>query len=316
MSRYFLGSTLGIVLALFSLGTVRAQGETLDEGVFWDRLAQTSTLLDQALAQPVSARSTAPILRLWTGVQHVRLLAPSNGESVLDVDMRWITIPVTAGDTASLQAVKRQVNNLLAYHKRGGGTLSSASLAALDQILNDPRFQYSEPTPTPAPTPVPQNANNGNGLSISAIPAGLAQAMLAVLGVIVVLGVVVYFLRLARAQPAAVDLSAASPDDPVTAQNALSLASNRAASRDYRSAIRYLYLSSLLRLDERGVIHYNATLTNREHLAQVTDKPQISELLRQIVTTFEDAWYGYIPADAAAYQLYEQRIQRLWQIIA
>ena len=93
------------------------------------------------------------------------------------------------------------------------------------------------------------------------------------------------------------------------------MASDRAANRDYRTAIRYLYLSSLLTLDERGLIRYDATLTNREHLRQIDDQPQLLTLLRPIVAAFEDVWYGYAPVDEALYQRYSQDIQKLQQFI-
>ncbi len=92
------------------------------------------------------------------------------------------------------------------------------------------------------------------------------------------------------------------------------LAVRSEASQDYRAAIRYLYLSSLLTLDERGLIRYDRTLTNREHLRQVADNQPLFDLLRPIVNVFDRVWYGFAPVDAALYQDFRQNVERLTQL--
>jgi hypothetical protein len=129
-----------------------------------------------------------------------------------------------------------------------------------------------------------------------------------------VIAVFLYFARGLQIQPAALD-DGASPDEPATSSGAVDRAAEFAAAHDYRSAIRYLYLSSLLLLDERGLIHYDSSLTNREHLRQVHNRPQLHDLLRGIVNVFEDVWYGYASVDEAFYQQYLQHIHQLWQFV-
>ena len=81
--------------------------------------------------------------------------------------------------------------------------------------------------------------------------------------------------------------------------------------RDYRSAIRYLYLASLLMLDEHGLIHYDRTLTNREHLRQVAGDPELADALRPVVETFDDVWYGFASVNETIYQEFRANVERL-----
>ncbi|MCB0086165.1 MAG: hypothetical protein KDE47_34730, partial [Caldilineaceae bacterium] len=53
---------------------------------------------------------------------------------------------------------------------------------------------------------------------------------------------------------------------PLTAHSAREQAARLAQDGSYRQAVRQLYLSALLTLDERGVIQYDRSLTNREVL--------------------------------------------------
>jgi hypothetical protein len=64
------------------------------------------------------------------------------------------------------------------------------------------------------------------------------------------------------------------------------------------------------------VIHYDAALTNREHLAQVQGKPALKEPLRRVVLIFDDVWYGYAAVDEAFYTSYRLQVQQLWQSVS
>jgi len=301
------GLAWGLVL-LFALsaGLLHAQDTTLGEAEFWALLNQTDTLLNEALAQPDATDSRTKTLELWQNVQQVRL-----ADDVIAVDVRWITEPLTSGDAVSLAALQRRIRALLADHaRRTFGVIGDVSLSALDEVLQDPRFQYDLVTPTPIPTDMPAL---DLGPVSEAVSPGLSQILLVAAGVAAVVAVFLYFARSLQIQPAS--LESAAPDEPTTSASAVDHAANLAADRDYRSAIRYLYLSSLLLLDERGLLHYDSTLTNREHLRQVRERQQLHDLLRGIVNVFEDVWYGYAPVDETFYQQYLQHIHQLWQFV-
>ena len=131
---------------------------------------------------------------------------------------------------------------------------------------------------------------------------------------IVVGGVLFYLARTLRFQRAALDMPPEPGEDPPTSTAAHDLAAESEAAHDYRSAIRYLYLASLLKLDERGLIHYDRTLTNREHVRQITGNPQLVEALQPVVNTFDRVWYGFAPVDEPHYQDFRQHVERLEQL--
>jgi len=82
-------------------------------------------------------------------------------------------------------------------------------------------------------------------------------------------------------------------------------------SGDYRQAIRYLYLSALLLLDERGLLRYNRFLTNREYLRQVSNQPDLAGHLRPVIETFDRVWYGFQPVDQDSYNQYTEQVAAL-----
>ncbi len=296
-----------VLLLALSAGLLHAQDSTLGEAEFWALLNQTDSLLSEALAQPDATEARTKALELWQNVQQVRL-----SDGVVAVDMRWITEPLTADDAVALETLQNRVRALLDDHaRRAPGAGSPVSLSALDEVLQDPRFEYELLTPTPVPTDMP---SVDLGPVANAVSPRLSQILLVIAGVTVVTAVFLYFARSLQIQPAALN-DTASPDEPTTSASAVDLAANLAANRDYRSAIRYLYLSSLLLLDERGLLHYDSTLTNREHLRQIHERKQLHDLLRGIVNVFEDVWYGYAPVDEKFYQQYLQHIHQLWQFV-
>jgi hypothetical protein len=285
---------------------VYGQDLMLDEDKFWTLMRQTDNLLQQALVQPDPSAIKAEALQLWQGVRQVRL-----SNSVIEIDVQWVMQPLATGDSESLRTLQQRVRALLDYHASLVPGESGPALSALDEVLRDSRFRYEDVTPTPIPTQMP--AIDLDPVA-NAVSPGLSQVLLMAAGVVAVIAVFLYFARGLHIQPAALD-EIASPDEPATSSGAVDRAADFAAARDYRSAIRYLYLSSLLLLDERGLIHYDSTLTNREHLRQVHGRPQLHDLLRGIVNVFEDVWYGYAAVDETLYQQYLQHIHQLWQFV-
>jgi len=302
MIKPFVVAIAVALCAMLLSTTVRAQADTVQASVFWDHLRQTDTLLTRTLAESDRAALLTQIQQLWTGIAHVQ-----TGNEVINVDLQWLLKPVAAGDDSSLHAVQQQIQALLAFETQAGSIPADHSLANLQNILKDPRFQYSSPTAVPDPTLTARSPNLLNGLNFS---PELSQTILLVIGTLVIGMIVIYFARSLRLRPVKLALPGLR-DDPTTPDKALELAAQRAEALDFRSAIRYLYLSSLLSLNDAGMIEYNATLTNREHLLQIKGQRQLLEALRPVVDAFENVWYGYAPVDAAYYNRYYQQIQKL-----
>jgi hypothetical protein len=108
---------------------------------------------------------------------------------------------------------------------------------------------------------------------------------------------------------------ASGPDgalhEVLTAETALRRAHTLSTGGDFRAAVRYLYLSALLILDEHGVLRYDRSLTNREYLRTVADLPEVAATLREVIEVFDRVWYGYQPLDQAAYEQYATRVAEL-----
>ena len=100
-------------------------------------------------------------------------------------------------------------------------------------------------------------------------------------------------------------------DEVLTSEAAFQRAQSLSRGRDFRSAVRYLYLSSLLLLDERGLLRYDRTRTNREVLHPVADKPELAQPLSEVVDVFDNVWYGYHELDEDRFKHYSDRVKEL-----
>ena len=110
--------------------------------------------------------------------------------------------------------------------------------------------------------------------------------------------------------------SAVSPagdgsQQPISADRALEQAQTLSSSGDYRMAARYLYLGSLLMLEERGMLRYDRTQTNQEYLRSVAGNPELAAVLRDVIDVFDRVWYGYQPLDDKAFSHYAKRVEEL-----
>jgi hypothetical protein len=129
-----------------------------------------------------------------------------------------------------------------------------------------------------------------------------------------VIGVIVYLLRgLRRGMVADARASDDDPEGNLTAKTALDQAGGLARGGDYRTAVRYLYLSALLWLDERNILRYDRALTNREYLERVRDNPALRARMAPIVETFDRVWYGHLPIDAESFAAYRRQVEELRQ---
>ncbi len=142
-----------------------------------------------------------------------------------------------------------------------------------------------------------------------------ASWLVGLLGIGLIGGVLIYWMlglrrSLARDAHANAD---ADPEAHLTANAALQQASTLAQGGDYRTAVRYLYLSALLWLEERGHLRYDRSLTNYEHLDRLGGNAELRDRLRPIIDTFDRVWYGYAQIDADRFAHYEQQIQALRQ---
>jgi hypothetical protein len=73
--------------------------------------------------------------------------------------------------------------------------------------------------------------------------------------------------------------------------------------KDFRQAVRYLYLKSLHLLEVRGLIRvqHHKTMTNREYLQQLGATPQRASFL-DLTKAYENVWYGEFPLNERQFE--------------
>ena len=285
LSLFTLGNS-ALVLALQSRGTITS-------AEFWQRVDQTISALERVKSQPASA--VPPVLdglaNQWAGVDAVTLADGSH----------------LALDTGSLVAKLRQrpydlVGLLDTFNAlRDAHTLDptrsfgAADLAALPAILQRPEFQWDQP-----PAPLQAFLQNlwakfyawlkslvgPNGISIP-IPDGTISTIVACLVLVVVLIYVFRGLFGDLIVENRLDEEHLPGDELLTADTALQRAKEISQTGDYRTAVRYLYLSSLLLLDERGLLRFDRSKTNREYLRSVASFPHLSAPLQDVIDIFD-----------------------------
>lgn len=141
----------------------------------------------------------------------------------------------------------------------------------------------------------------------------LANVLLAILG-----GAILFFVLALAARsllrsfrPEAVAADGDGELVGLTAERALQEAESHSQEGDYRRAVRYLYLSTLLLLEERGLLRFDRSRTNREYLRSIADRPELFGILQSIVDVFDRVWYGFQPLDDAGYSRYLAQVNEL-----
>lgn len=136
------------------------------------------------------------------------------------------------------------------------------------------------------------------------------------LAAVVVTAVLFYFLRNLRRNLVAEETLPAllEEHEARTPAEAFDSAQRFINAGDYRSAVRQLYLATLLTLDQRGRIKYDPTLTNREYLHQASNDPRTTAALQPIVETFDRTWYGFEPISKQEFDDYRRRVDGVREI--
>jgi hypothetical protein len=232
------------------------------------------------------------------------------GGEVMPVDHGWFVAALRAGEP-DLEAVAARLSALLGELETWPpGAVAPDAFERLSGILSRPEFQ---PRQEPDLNPLLERLAELLDFlpDLSSLP--WLGDLLVVAGLAVLAGIVAYIAAglwgsfAAQAEVAEEGAGA----EPLTAGQALSRSRERALAGDYRTAVRLLYLSTLLLLEERKLLRYDRTLTNREYLGQVADHPSLGEALRPVVDTFDEVWYGQVEPDAGGYEAYARQVDRV-----
>jgi hypothetical protein len=247
-------------------------------------------------------------------VTHVQL---ADGTSI-PVDNSWLRAELDHEPPDSALIAER-LGSLADALAQPPGAAPEDALERLRAILSRP--PYARPEPSPPPQWL-IDLGNWLGRMIEALLRPLAPALpgtvnsvawiIAGIGIILLLGVIIYLINgLRRGVVSEAPKANDDPEANLTAREAIDQAGSLARDGDYRTAVRFLYLAALLRLDERGLLHYDRALTNREYIERVRDNPALRETLTGIVETFDRVWYGHMSIDQAAFERYRTSVERV-----
>ena len=135
------------------------------------------------------------------------------------------------------------------------------------------------------------------------------------MGAIALAVVIIFFIRQIRMNlvSEARDAVAETELEQVeTERAALARAETAEAASDFRGALRFLYLSAILHLQERGVLPYDKSLTNREYLYQAQADIDLHTALGPAITVFDEVWYGHKPCDAETVASYRDLLEKVY----
>ena len=322
-------SVLALLLACLLLPsgrTLAAPGRadpapiSLDE--YWGLVEHTRQIVAGLAGMPQSSIRPAldELVTQWQAVSQVRL---ADGSLVPVDNSQWIAA-LQSADQTSLDGVKTQVETLLEAHRRYPSALFTASdLGSLRGILAQPRFQWQEAQQDPIRKWLDEQWQRflrwlaGLFGSPEGAPGEVVEVTfnpipyLAALLLVIVMAYIFRSFFSDLANEARLADESGADGEPVTADQAFARAQNLSRGGDYRAAVRYLYLSSLLLLDERGLLRYDRSRTNHEYLRSVADQPELAAPLREVIDVFDNVWYGYHNVDEEAFRHYSERVEEL-----
>lgn len=140
--------------------------------------------------------------------------------------------------------------------------------------------------------------------------------LLVLLGIVVAGGVLVFLVRNLRRNlvPEEVLPAPLVPGDARTPAEAFANAQRLVQARDYRGAVRQLYLATLYLLDQRGRLKFDPTLTNREYLALAHGDAATLSALKPIIETFDRTWYGFEPISEQEFSNFRDRVEKVREL--
>jgi hypothetical protein len=322
-----LGRCLGAAFIILLLGLLggrpaRAQDAPLSLDEYWHQLEETQASI-ASLKESSSQASQDQLLAWADRWEQVTGVILADGTQVpLDHSLLVARLRADPPDLAHLETF---LSTLLAARRAWPTSEhTAADTAALDAILAGPDFQWQPDQRSPLAEWWQNLWQRIDRFLSRLIPRGdggaggqLLNYVITFVGTLALAFVLFYVLRDLLADfvaEAEIHPDVEGEDEELTAATALRRAEIVSGQGDYRSAVRYLYLSTLLLLEERGLLRYDRSLTNREYLRSVGHLPQLAALLREVIEVFDRVWYGYRPLDAAEYARYAARVAQLQQL--
>jgi len=282
---------------------------------YWEMVGDTRQTLTRMEALPADEirRQLDELAAEWEKVTAVEF----PDQRVVVVDSAYLAAELRV-DPPDMNRLGNLLDVLLQAHAQYPQEVFTVQdIEPLKEILARPEFQWDAGQPAPDWFQRILNAffdflerlafGVQNTVYYGRVPLMIGAALLLILSLF-------YISRnLSRSLVREAELAAEGGDNEalLTSKGAIQRAQTLSSQGDYRNAIRYLYLSSLLVLDERGLMRYDRSRTNREYLRSVSSRPQLANPLRDVIDVFDKVWYGFESVDEQTYQSYLKHVDEL-----
>jgi hypothetical protein len=285
---------------------------TFDE--YWQLVRDTEQVILQMETKPeATIRQELDALAIrW---DQVTIVALSDG-SEIQIDSAYLTAQLRL-DPPDLKRLGNLLDALLRAHEQYPQKVFTLEhVVPLKEILTRPEFQWQQQQPLQLPNWLERffvwieqfrNRTLNTAYRYGRVPLIIAATLI----FIVSLFFISRGLSRSLVKEAELETEGNESDGMLTSKGALKRAETLSTQGDYRNAIRYLYLSSLLVLDEQGLMRYDRSRTNREYLRSVSSKPELAKPLRDVIDVFDRVWYGFETVDEQTYQSYVRRVDEL-----
>jgi uncharacterized protein DUF4129 len=316
------------LITLFSLSTLSAADQPLyaysppggapiafDD--YWNLVKSTRQTITQLATKPEATvrQDLDTLAAQWEQVTVVEL----SDHSTMQVDSSYLAAELRH-DPPELKRLGNEFDALLRAHEEyPQKVFTLEDVAPLKEILRRPEFQWQQAQPLQMPdwlTKLYDRLIAIRDRIILRVATLLyeGRTLLKIAAALLFLLSLFFISRgLSRSLVHEAQLAAEGDgnDELLTSKGAFKRAETLSMQGDYRNAIRYLYLSSLLVLDEQGLMRYDRARTNREYLRSVSSKPELAKPLSDVIDVFDRVWYGFEGVDEETYQSYVERVDEL-----
>jgi hypothetical protein len=308
----FAGAAAMLGLAVPSVLAASFHSSTIQQDEYWELVQSSrdtlSTYSDGNLKKDLSSLADQ-----WETINAVEV----DGQ-IIPLDHSYL-IQLLRAEEPDLKGIDGILASIQAEHEKSThGIFSTGDLDSLHTILAQPDFAWAEPVPNPLNDWWQKLWNAFNDLlnrmlGSVPVPGSTGTLMAAVIAVIVLVVVFIFVYRtlfndfIRETQLNEGD----ETSEPLTSEGAFERAQSLSRGGDYRSAVRYLYLSSLLLMDERGILRYDRSKTNHEYLRSVSNMPELAKPLGEVIEVFDNVWYGYHSLEEETFKKYSDRVEEL-----
>lgn len=325
------------LIALFSLSTISAvkppssaypftgelrtatqsAGTSISLDEYWNLVTVTRRGVTQLEAQP-RATIRKELDALATQWEQVTAIEYSD-HSLVQIDSSYL-VTALRRDPPELKRLGNMLDALLHAHEQYPGKIFTVEdVAPLNKILARPEFQWQQEKPSQTPSWLSdlykRFVNFITRLLVRTGSLAHEGGSLLKIAAVFILIFSLFFVSRALSHSLVREAQLAAEegenDELLTSKGAFKRAETLSIQRDYRNAIRYLYISSLLVLDEQGLMRYDRSRTNREYLRSVSSKPELAKPLQDVIDVFDRVWYGFEGVDEKTYQSYVERVDEL-----